>query len=179
MLVCQYCKTTFHKKVFFCSNCLKPILNEYGCQLHHPLLADKNEDLSFQDTEWGVFYFDKKFENYEKEDVNFYIQINEIIKLLYFFCEKTEHKKVVFGMTIEGDGQLIEPVDFILYEHGEKLYKIEKDLKNSIRWHLDIYKELDGITIKKIEKIQVRLELLENFDFIIRKNETIRVTSLF
>ena len=160
MLVCQYCKTTYRKKVFFCRNCSKPILNEYCCQLYDPILPYKNENLSFifEDTDRKIFYFVKKFENNETQDVNFYVQINEIIKLLYFFCEKTEYKKVVFNMTIEGDGQLIEPIDFILYEHEEKLNKIEKDLKNSLQWHLDIYKVLEGIIINKIEKIQVRLE---------------------
>ena len=160
MLVCQYCKTIFNKKIFFCSKCLKPILNEYGNQLLYPLFYDKNDELTFkfQDIERGIFYFVKKFENYEKEDVNYYTQINEIIKLLYFFCEKTQYNKVVLSMTIEGDGQIIEPIDFILYEHGEKMNNIERDLKNSLQCYLDIYRELEGIIIKKIEKIEIRLE---------------------
>ena len=160
MLVCQYCKTTFHKKAFFCRNCLKPILNEYCCQIYHPLLSDKNEDLSFNSEVINerIFYFVKEFENHETEDVNFYIQVNEIIKLLYFFCEKTKYEKVVISMTIEGDGQLIHAIDFILYEHGETLNRIEIDLKNSLKWHLDIYRELDSILISKIEKLKVRLE---------------------
>ena len=77
-------------------------------------------------------------------------------------------------MSIEGDGQLIEPIDSIHYYYGGKLYydhgktlyydhgrtlcRIEIDLKNSLKCHLDIYKELEGTIIKKIEKIQVRLE---------------------
>ena len=100
MLVCQYCKTIFHKKVFFCNKCLKPILNEYGYQLLYPSLDDKNEDLSFQSIEERgdvqIFYFEKKFENYEAEDVNFYIQINEIIKLLFFFAKKQSIKQLFF-----------------------------------------------------------------------------------
>ena len=61
-------------------------------------------------------------------------------------------------MTIEGEGQIIEPIDFIVYEHGEKLNNIETDLKNSLQWYLDVYKDLEGGIIKKIETIQVRLE---------------------
>ena len=109
----------------------------------------------------GFFILKKKFENYEAEDVNFYIQINEIMKLLFFFCEKTKYKTVVFSMTIEGNGELIEPFDndFILYEHGGKMDEIEKDLKNGLQWLLDVIgRELEGIIINKIEKIQVRLE---------------------
>ena len=98
MLVCQYCKIIFHKKVFFCGKCLKPILNEYGCQLLYPSLNNKNEDLSFnfQSCEERIFYFEKKFENYEAEDVNFYIQINEIMKLLFFFAKKQSIKQLFF-----------------------------------------------------------------------------------
>ena len=131
MLVCQYCKTTYHKKVFFCRNCSKPILNEYGCQLYRPLIAHKNEDLSFnfQYIEEGIFYFVKKFENHETEDVNFYIQVNEVIKLIYFFCEKTEYDKVIFELIIEGNGQIIQPIDFIYYKHGENLDRIEERIK--------------------------------------------------
>ena len=161
MLVCQYCKTTFYKKIFFCSKCLKPILNEYGNQLLHPLLYHRNDELTFkyQDTaENGIFYFVKKFNNYEREDVNYYTQVNEIIKLLYFFCETTTYNKVIVSMTIEGNGQIIEPIDLTLYEHGESLKKIEENLKNSLQWHLDIYRVLEGIIIEKIEKIKVRLE---------------------
>ena len=63
-------------------------------------------------------------------------------------------------MTIEGNGQLIEPfdTDFILYEHGKKMDEIEKDLKNSLQWLLDIGRDLEEIIINKIDKIQVRLE---------------------
>ena len=94
MLVCQYCKTTFHKKIFFCSICSKPILNEYGCQLLHTLLYNDKLTFNFQNTENGIFYFVKKFENYEREDVNYYIQVNEIIKLLYFFVKKLSMPKL-------------------------------------------------------------------------------------
>ena len=96
MLVCQYCKTIFYKKAFFCGKCLKPILNEYGCQLIYPCLPYKNEALSFQNTEEGIFYFVKKFKNYETKDVNFYIQVNEVIKLLYFFVKKQSMIKLFF-----------------------------------------------------------------------------------
>ena len=63
-------------------------------------------------------------------------------------------------MAIEGNGELIEPFDndFILYEHGEKMDKIEKDLKNGLQWLLDIGRDLEEIIINKIDKIQVRLE---------------------
>ena len=159
MLVCQYCKSTFNKKTFFCRNCSKPILNEYHCQLYHPLLTDKNENLffNFEIIDEGIFYFVKEFQNYEAEDVYFYIQINEIIKFLYFFCEKTKYKNVVISMTIEGNGQLLDLSDIILYEHGKTLDKIEKDLKSSFKW-LYIFQELNEIIIKKIKKIRVRIE---------------------
>ena len=63
-------------------------------------------------------------------------------------------------MTIEGNGELIEPFDndFILYEHGGKMNEIEKDLKNGLQWLLDIGRDLEEIIINKIDKIQVRLE---------------------
>ena len=159
MLVCQYCKNTFRKKTFFCRNCSRPILNEYHCQIYNPLLTDKNENffLNFQVIDEGIFYFVKEFKNHETKDVHFYIQINEIIKFLYFFCEKTKYKNVVISMSIEGNGQIIEPINFIFYKHNQTLNKIEIDLKNSLEWHLDVYR-LEKIIIEKIEKIQVRLE---------------------
>ena len=160
MLVCQYCKTTFHKKTFFCRNCSKPILNEYGCQLLHPLLNDKNEDLSFnfQVIEEQILYFEKEFANYEMEDVNFNIQVNEIIKLLYFFCEKTEYKKVLFEMAIESNGLYLEPIDFVIYMHEEKMDRIEESIKDSLKWNLDICRKSDGIIVEKIDKIHIKLE---------------------
>ena len=65
-------------------------------------------------------------------------------------------------MAIEGNGELIEPFDndFILYEHGGKMNEIERELKNSLQWLLDIGKDLEEIIIYKIEKIQVRLETI-------------------
>ena len=168
MIVCKYCKTTFNKKAFFCRNCSKPILNENCCQIYHPLLTDKNKNLpfNFEVVDEGIFYFEKEFDNYEMEDVNYYIQVNEIIKFLYFFCEKTKYEKFVMSMTIEGDGQLIEPIDFISYEHKtwNSLNKLDIDLKNSLKWTLDIYRALEGIFIKKIKKIRVRLERILIFD---------------
>ena len=168
MFVCHYCKTSFKRKAFFCRNCSKPILNKYCCQIYDPLLTDKNENfpLNFEVIDNKIFYFVKEFKNYEPEDVNFYIQVNEIIKFLYFFCEKTKCTLFYISMTIEGDGQLIEPIDLMHYYYGGKLYydhgrtlcRIEIDLKNSIKCFLDIYEKLEGTIIKKIEKIQVRLE---------------------
>ena len=124
MFVCHYCKTSFKRKAFFCRNCSKPILNKYCCQIYDPLLTDKNENfpLNFEVIDNNTFYFVKEFKNYEPEDVNFYIQVNEIIKFLYFFCEKTKCTIVNISMIIEGDGQLIEPIDSIHYYFGEKLY---------------------------------------------------------
>ena len=168
MFVCHYCKTSFKRKAFFCRNCSKPILNKYCCQIYDPLLTDKNENfsLNFEVIDNKIFYFVKEFKNYEPEDVNFYIQVNEIIKFLYFFCEKTKCTLLYISMSIEGDGQLIEPIDLmhyyyggnLYYDHGRTLCRIEIDLKNSLKCHLDIYKELEGTIIKKIEKIEVRLE---------------------
>ena len=83
MFVCHYCKTSFKRKAFFCRNCSKPILNESGrqlagWQLDHPILTD-----NFENTKEKIFYFVKEFKNFETEDVNFYIQVNEIIKLVF------------------------------------------------------------------------------------------------
>ena len=157
MFVCHYCKTSFKRKAFFCRNCSKPILNESGrqlagWQLDHPILTD------FEHTEENIFYFVKEFKNYERKDVNFYTQVNEIMKLLFIFCEKTKYKLIRISTTIEGDGQLVQPLNSEYYVHGKTLNQIEMDLKHCLEWQLIIYRETEGITIRKIEKIRVRLE---------------------
>ena len=129
MFVCHYCKTSFKKKTFFCRNCSRPILNELGrqlagWQLDRPILTD-----IFENTKERIFYFVKEFKNFETEDENFYIQVNEIIKLLFIFCEKTKYDRVVLEMTIEGDGHFIEGIDFSFYAHEEDMERIEKRFK--------------------------------------------------
>ena len=80
------------------------------------------------------------------------------MKLLFIFCEKTKYKLIRISTTIEGDGQLVQSINSEYYVHGKTLNQIEIDLKHCLEWQLIIYREEEGITIRKIEKIQVRLE---------------------